>query len=185
MINIRKYEEKDKENIRKVCLGTSSFDVSNAKTSKFITLMFCDYYTEVEPDSCFVAADEDDCAVGYLICGKNFNEYYKVFNGLYMPEIKKLGIKYVLMSKSEIAVHRLFSKKYPAHLHIDLLDVCRHQGVGSRLMNELKLYLKEKQIPGLMLSCGFDNKNAIRFYERNGFKKIANIFGSYVMAINL
>lgn len=185
MINIRKYEEKDKENMRKVCLGTSSFDVSDRKTAEFITLMFCDYYTEAEPDSCFVAADENDDAVGYLICGKNFDEYYKVFNGLYMPDIRKLGLKYAFMANSEIAVHRLFSKKYPAHLHIDLLDVCRHQGVGSRLMKELKEYLSENHIPGLMLSCGYNNKNAIRFYERNGFKKIANIFGSYVMAIKL
>lgn len=185
MINIRKYEEKDKENMRNVCLKTSSFDISNCKTAKFITLMFCDYYTEAEPDSCFVAADENDNAVGYLICGKNFDKYYKVFNGLYMPEIKKLGLKYEFMAKSEIMIHRLFSKSYPAHLHVDLLDVCRHQGVGSRLMNELKAYLKQQNVPGLMLSCGFDNKNAIRFYERNGFKKIANIFGSYVMAIKL
>ena len=182
MITIRKYEDKDKENMRRVCLGTSSFDIENKKTAKFITLMYCDYYTEAEPDSCFVAADENDNAVGYLICGKNFKSYYKTFKGLYMPEIKKLGLKYVMMAKGEIAVHKMFSKKYPAHLHIDLLDVCRHQGVGSRLMKELKAYLSENGIHSLMLSCGYDNKNAIRFYERNGFKKVANVFGSYVMA---
>ncbi len=144
--------------------------------------MFCDYYIEAEPDSCFVAADEEDNAVGYLLCGKNFSEYYKMFMGLYMPEIKKLGLKYVLMAKSEILTHSLFSKKYPAHLHIDLLDVCRHQGVGSRLMNELKGELSSRGIHSLMLSCGYDNKNAIRFYERNNFKKVANILGSYIMA---
>lgn len=182
MINIRKYEEKDRENMRKVCLETSSFDVSNEKTARFITLMYCDYYIEAEPDSCFVAADEEDNAVGYLLCGKNFEEYYKVFMGLYMPEIRKLGLKYVIMAMGEITTHRLFAKKYPAHLHIDLSDVCRHQGVGSRLMKELKKYLSESGIHSLMLSCGFDNKNAIRFYERNNFKKIANVFGSYIMA---
>ena len=185
MINIRKYEQKDKENMREICLKTSSFDVSDKKMSDFITLMYCDYYTEVEPDSCFVATDENDNAVGYLICAKNFHEYYKIFNGLYMPEIRKLGIKYELMARGEIVIHRLFSKNYPAHLHIDLLDVCRHQGVGSRLMKELKAYLSENCISGLMLSCGYNNKNAIRFYGRNGFEKIANIFGSYVMAIKL
>lgn len=182
MISIRKFEEKDRENMRKVCLETSSFDVSNEKCAKFITLMYCDYYIEAEPDSCFVAADEEDNAVGYLICGKNFDEYYKAFMAFYMPEIRKLGIKYAAMAMGEILTHRLYSKKYPAHLHIDLSDVCRHQGVGSRLMGELKAYLSQIGIHSLMLSCGFDNKNAIRFYERNGFKKVANLFGSYIMA---
>ena len=111
MINIRKYEQKDKENMREICLKTSSFDVSDKKMSDFITLMYCDYYTEVEPDSCFVATDENDNAVGYIICAKNFREYYKIFNGLYMPEIRKLGIKYELMARGEILIHRLFSKK--------------------------------------------------------------------------
>lgn len=185
MISIRKYEDKDKENMRKVCLKTSSFDVENKKTAKFITLMFCDYYIEAEPDSCFVAADENDNAVGYLICGKNFKKYYKTFMGLYMPEIRSLGFKYVMMAKGEILIHKMFSKKYQAHLHIDLLDVCRHQGIGSRLMKELKAYLCEIGVPSLMLSCGYDNKNAIAFYERNGFKKVANVFGSVVMACKL
>lgn len=185
VINIRKYEEKDKENMRKVCLETSSFDTSDSKMCRFLTLMYNDYYTEAEPDSCFVAANENDEVIGYLICGKDFGRYYKAFMGLYMPDIRKLGLKYVIMAKNEIALHKIFSKKYPAHLHIDLSDACRHQGVGSRLMPELKKYLSQCGVHGLMLSCGFDNKNAIRFYERNGFKKIANIFGSYIMAINI
>ena len=66
MINIRKYEEKDRENMRKVCLETSSFDVSNEKTARFITLMYCDYYIEAEPYSCFVAADEEDSRISAL-----------------------------------------------------------------------------------------------------------------------
>lgn len=185
VVTIRKYEEKDKENMRKVCLETSSFDTSNPKMRRFLTLMYSDYYTEAEPDCCFVAADENDEVIGYLICGKDFDRYYKTFNGLYMPDIKKLGLKYVIMAKSEIAIHKMFSKKYPAHLHIDLSEACRHQGVGSKLMPKLKEYLSECDVHGLMLSCGFDNKNAIRFYERNGFKKIANVFGSYIMAINI
>lgn len=182
MISIRKYMDTDRENMRKICLETSSFDVSDEKTAKFITLMYCDYYIEVEPDSCFVACDENDKAVGYLICAKDFGKYYKTFMGLFMPEIRKLGVKYFAMAMGEIAVHRLFEKKYHAHLHIDLTEVCRHQGVGSRLMKELKKYLSENGIHELMLSCGFNNKNAIRFYERNDFKKVVNLFGSYVMA---
>ena len=98
-----------------------------------------------------------------------------------MPMIKKLGIKYYFMAMSEIAVHRIFSKKYPAHLHIDILPVCQGKGTGTALMNELKDHLKINGINSLMLSCGMGNKKAIRFYEKNNFKMLANIAGSCIM----
>ena len=182
MITVRKYESKDKENLRKICIETTSFSLEDPKMEKFLTLMYNDYYTEVEGDNCFVAVDENDEAVGYLICAKDFDKYLKIFKAFYLPEIDALGIKYGLMARGEIMTHKLFSKDYKAHLHIDLSDVCRHQGVGTKLMNALKEHLNENGCHTLMLSCGYSNTNAIKFYERNKFFRAANIFGSYIMA---
>ncbi len=181
MITIRKYEEKDRENLLKICIETSSLPTESKSDLDFLNLMFNDYYAIVEPDNCFVAADDNNDAVGYILCAENFDKYYKTFKGLYIPMIKSLGMKYYIMAMSEIAVHSIFRHKYPAHLHIDILPICQGKGTGTALMNELKDHLKEKGIDSLMLSCGMGNKRAIKFYEKNGFKMIANIAGSCIM----
>ncbi|MBO5936553.1 MAG: GNAT family N-acetyltransferase [Clostridia bacterium] len=185
MINIRKYQEKDKELLRDICIKTSRLPIETEDQRKYLTLMYNDYYTEVEGRNCFVAVDENDVAVGYILCAENFARYSKIFRKFYLPEIKKLGMNYYFMAIGEMAAHLLYSKKYPAHLHIDILDVCQGQGVGTRLMNELKNHLKSKNVPALMLSCGGDNTMAVKFYKKNSFKVVKNLAGSYIMGIDL
>ena len=171
-----------------ICFSPSFFHFFNCyendyekNMEEFLYLMFNDYYAIVEPGNCFVAADDNDEAVGYILCAENFDRYYKTFKSLYIPMIKKLGIRYYVMAMSEIGVHSLFKKKYPAHLHIDILPVCQGKGTGTALMNELKDHLKEKGVDSLMLSCGMGNEKAIRFYKKNNFRMIANILGSCIM----
>ena len=183
MIEIRKYKPQDKEYLRKICLETSAFDINAKNMEKFLYLMFNDYYTEAEGDVCFVAVDEDDIPVGYVLCSKNHKEYEKTFNAFYQPEIDALGIKYAMMSRGEKAVHKLFSNKYPTHLHIDLTEKCRRQGVGTRLISALKEELKNRGINSIMLSCGAANKPAVKFYEKNGFKTVKSVLGSNIMVI--
>ena len=181
MVNIRKYNEKDRDSLRKICVETSSFSIKNKKDIDFLYYMYNDYYTRFEKENCFVAVDENDKAVGYILCAENFDSYYNTMKKFYLPKIEMLGRKYTVMAKSEIFLHKLFRKKYPAHLHIDILPPYQGQGAGTELMNTLKLHLKEKNIQGLMLSVGANNKNARKFYFKNGFKQIANIFGSCIL----
>ena len=185
MISIRKYQDKDKEYLRNICIKTSKLPVETHTQRDFLTLLYNDYYTEVEGHNCFVAVDENDIPVGYILCAENFGVYSKKFTKQYLPRIKKLGLNYYIMTLGEMMGHRLFSKKYPAHLHIDILDCCQGQGVGTKLMNELKAHLKAKGIPALMLSCGGDNTMAVKFYKKNNFKVIKNLAGSYIMGIEL
>ncbi len=182
MIYIRKYKPEDKQQLRKICIETSSLPTETESQRKFLTLMYNDYYTEVEPENCFVAVDEDDIPMGYIICSENFDSYLKIMKNFYLPEIKSLGFNFLTMSLGEIGVHKLFSKKYKAHLHIDILDVCQGKGVGTSLMNALKDHLSEKNIHSIMLSCGMGNTRAIGFYKKNKFKIIRNVLGSCIMA---
>lgn len=182
MIYIRKYKDKDRENLHRICVETSLLPTETYKDKGFLYLMYNDYYTEAEPDNCIIATDENDEAVGYVICAENFDRYYKVFSKLYLPEIRSLGMNYYIASLGEIFVHRIFSKKYPAHLHIDILPVCQGKGVGTALINELKDNLSQKGVHSVMLSCGMNNTKAIRFYKKNGFKVVKEILGSCIMA---
>ena len=83
MITIRKYEEKDRENLLRICIETSSLPTETNEDLDFLNLMFNDYYAIVEPGNCFVAADDNDEAVGYILCAENFDRYYKTFKSLF------------------------------------------------------------------------------------------------------
>ncbi|MBE6774703.1 MAG: GNAT family N-acetyltransferase [Ruminococcaceae bacterium] len=181
MNKIRKYESKDKENLRKICIETSGMPTGTETERKFLYLMFNDYYSEVEPENLFVAVNDEDEAVGYILCAEDFDRYVSVFKKTYLPEIRRLGIKYYVMALGELGIHKLFAKKYKAHLHIDILSECQGKGTGTALMNALKSHLKAKGINSLMLSCGMGNKLAIRFYKKNNFRLHRNIMGSCIM----
>lgn len=182
MISIRKYEKKDKENLRKICIETSKLPTETQKQRDFLTVMYNDYYTENEPENIFVAVNENDEAVGYILCCEYFDDFYDIMKKFYLPEVRDLGMNFYFAAMGEILVHKAFSKKYPAHLHIDILDVCQGQGVGTRLMTELKAHLKAKKINNVMLSCGMSNTQAVKFYKKNNFKIIKNVLGSAIMA---
>ena len=51
MSNIRKFESKDKENLRKICIETSGLPTETEKDRKFLYLMYNDYYSEKEPEN--------------------------------------------------------------------------------------------------------------------------------------
>lgn len=182
MAGIRKYLEKDKANLRKICLETSSFPTENEFDRNFLYLLYNDYYTECEKDNCFVFADDNDEAVGYILCAEDFDKYIYMMEKLYLPKLSYLGKKYRTIAEGEIFVHRIFRRKYPAHLHIDILPEYRSKGVGTQLTDTLKEHLKSKGCKGLMLSAGANNKKAIKFYKKNGFKTVVSLFGSVIMA---
>lgn len=182
MITIRKYKPEDKIELQKICIETSRLPVETQAQRDFLLLLYNDYYTEVEPDNCIVAADENDIPVGYIICAQNFNSYAKTFSRFYLPEIKEIGMSFYIQAVMEMAGHSLYAKKYPAHLHIDILDKCQGQGVGTKLITAMKDNLKSKGVRRLMLSCGADNTGAIRFYKRNGFEVLSTMFGGCIMA---
>lgn len=182
MAGVRKYLEKDKANLRKICLETSSFPTQSDIDRNFLYLMYNDYYSENESENCFVFTNEEDEAVGYILCAEDFDAYIDIMKKSYLPKISYLGKKYRSMADGEIFVHRLFKKKYPAHLHIDILPSFQGAGAGTQLVTALKEHLKEKGCKGLMLSAGMTNKKAIAFYKKNGFRKVINLFGSVIMA---
>lgn len=185
MIGIRKYQPKDKENVRKILVETSRLPNETETDIKLLQLLYNDYYIECEPEHCFVATDENDEAVGYIICAMDYKSFRKRFSKFYLPELKELGMKYYVQGLMDIMGNALYAKRYPAHLHINVLPVCQGKGTGTDLMNALKDELRQNGVKGLMLSCAADNDGAIRFYKRNGFKVMSVISDGCIMAINL
>lgn len=67
---------------------------------------------------------------------------------------------------------RTLLKRYPAHLHIDLLSRAQGQRLGPKLMERFLAALRARAVPGVHLGLGLRNQRALRFYERLGFEQL-------------
>jgi len=187
MPTIRGYQPKDKENVRLVCMHTGPREALERAGPARTTLLatYCDYYIECEPHNCFVIADENDEAVGYILCAENYSSYRKRFLSDYAPRTKGLPVRQRVECLGAAYLPWFFVKKYPAHLHIDILPAYQRMGLGSRLMDALTAQLRAKGIPGVMLGVGSKNEKGKNFYKKYGFKKLLHIPFSIVMALEL
>ncbi len=184
MATIRPYDIKDRELVQALCLTNAGCEQASEDMQTYILNMYCNYYIDCEPENCFVVADEQDNAVGYIICTENCDYYEKRFCEDYLPAMLDLGLKYYIDAKLDIISHTMFRNEYSAHLHIDIRDAYQGQGIGTQLINTLKNHLRSKGIRSVMLVVGEDNEGAIRFYERNGFTKLITTHLGVAMGID-
>jgi len=183
MPTIRPYQPKDKENVRTVCIRTGPGSaLQPGPARKTLLATYCDYYIECEPHNCFVVADDADKAVGYILCAEDYWRYRARFLREYVPRAQGLR---QLENWGAAWLPRLFAKRYPAHLHIDILPGYQRMGLGSQLMNTLTAQLREKGIPGVMLGVGAGNEKGRNFYRKYGFKKLLRIPGCVVLGLEL
>ncbi len=168
MLKIRKYEKEDFENTRYVCLNSDGGGMSE-EMRRVVLHLFCDYYLEQEGDNCFVLADGDDRAVGYIFCAEDFDKFKPVYEKDYAP----LGCAEAEWARdwadNAYNLQEKFKSEYPAHLHIDILPEFQRGGWGGRLVETLVSHLRDKGISGVMLTAGTDNTLACNFYKKYGF----------------
>ncbi len=68
---------------------------------------------------------------------------------------------------------------HASHLYIDDLVVSssqRSKGIGARLLAHAEEYAKAKGLSGLRLCTGIENKDGMRFYDREGWKSRAVVY---------
>lgn len=168
MISIRKYEQKDFDDVRFTCLNSTG-EAFDTVVSEFILHTYCDYYIEYEPENCFVI-DDDGKAVGYIICTEDYDSFKEVFDREYLPLIKLLGEERCNWALDSTILQNKYKKDYPAHMHIDILPQYHRQGWGGKLLDTLFEHLRSKGIKGVMLTAGTGNVNACSFYKKYGFE---------------
>lgn len=169
-MEIRKFETKDKEDVRFACLNSEGGGMDE-ELCEFILHIFCDYYIENEPENCFVLSD-DAKAVGYIICAQNYDKFKSVYDEKYVPQIKHMGENRIKWASDAYILHEKFKEEYPAHLHIDILPEYQRSGWGGKLVSTLIDHLKNKGIGGVMLTTGTQNETANRFYKKYGFDEL-------------
>ncbi len=170
---IRPFEEKDKENVRFVCLNSEEPCKMTPDEAHFILTTYCNYYIENEGHNCFVCVDENDKAIAYIICTENFDNFREVFLRDYVPRLDEnlvvWGGNARKGAEASFKLQEKYKNDYPAHLHIDVLPEYHRKGIGHMLVDTLKNHLHEKGVRGVMLTVGSQNEKGQGFYNKYGF----------------
>ena len=187
MYHIRKYRPSDRERLRYIAKETAWESYrKNEKRSETVAIMYNDYFTEYESDNVFVAVDDNDAPVGYVICSSDYNRFVQKNNEEFLPQAMKLyrpiGAVHFMLIRS------LNSIKFPerrVHLHIDLLPEAQRQGLGTKLLDELSNHLYQKGVE-YMAVCGVNRyAGSYQFYQKYGFVVYRNhLFGRVTMGIH-
>lgn len=194
-IVVRKFERGDRESIRRIACDTAFLELpveEFIKDREILADVLTQYYTDYEPDSCFVAVENGN-VIGYIIGARDVKLMNKIFKIKILPKliIKSLrtGILlrrntlrfflHVLISffKGEFYIPD-FSKRYPATLHINIDKNFRGYKAGKSLMERYMSFLKENKIPGVHF--GTISEEAKLFFTKLGFRMLFEGKRSYL-----
>ena len=142
------------------------------------------YYTDHEPQSCFVAEAEGQ-VVGYITGCLDTARFNRIMKAEIVPRIrlKLLTTGAALRPRNLSRALRLWRcarwgelrepdlSPFPAHLHINLLEGYRASGAGTRLMRALLDHCRARGVTGIHL--GSISRRAIPFFARNGFEELS------------
>ena len=184
-MEIKKYEEKYRTDVQDICIMTGPASAAtDRKVHDYIVNMYCNYYIDNQAENCFVLVDENDKARGYILCCESYKEFRTGIKK-YMKIIRKTGLMNTIESYGETLCNALFSRNYPAHMHIDIDYELNGKGYGSKMITMLFEHLKVKGVRGIMLVVGAGNTEAIGFYKKHGFSAKIKAFGAVVMVKDL
>jgi ribosomal protein S18 acetylase RimI-like enzyme len=187
-ILIRPYAAGDRSGVRRVCYETGFMGEPVDwlwRDQESFSDMFCGYWTDREPESASVA-ELDGEIVGYLLgcldsrkvwnAGKLLARHAFGRGVAFKPGTAGVFWRMMTDGFSDAIHHRLppatfYDERWPAHLHIDLMAVCRGRHVGTRLVEGWLEVLKSKGVPGCYLQTMSENTPAIAFFEKIGFTK--------------
>lgn len=186
MYTIRKYRPADREALRKICMETA--DKSLKKSRRLLNavpLIYNDYFTDCEPENIFVAADENDIAVGYIICASDTKRFLREMRRRYMPAAAKQHPEMLFVALAYVAAVLRHGKNYPAHLHIDILPDYQHVGAGTALIDALRAHLSEHGVDTVYINSMTYDTPAYGFYKKYGFTEAGKLgFGFFTLAVS-
>jgi ribosomal protein S18 acetylase RimI-like enzyme len=184
-IIIRKFSREDRKAVRRIACETSFEGFSRYEffeDDEILADLLTRYYTDYEPDYCFVAAYNDTVA-GYLTGARNASVMNRVFYLRIIPKLVLKSISRGLFFKkntSKFLFHCLGSffrgefftpgltSKFPATLHINIDKDFQNLGIGRKLINKYQCFLKEEKVKGVHF--GTASEGAKIFFTKMGFK---------------
>ena len=170
---IRQYTTDDQKAVRYVC-HASSKNPTHKASLRLVCSLYCDYYLANDKQHCFVATDEFDKPIGYVLCDTDFKRYAELYPS-YIASIRKESPKDFRNSKLTIKHAWEIADAYPAHLQMNVLPSFQNRGIGRSLVETIVARLRGEGIRGVHVVIKQSNDSAIAFFERLGFEKILRI----------
>ena len=176
MYAIRKYKPADKERLRFICKETT-WDDNKKDVNKLdsIAVIYNDYFTEYESENIFVAVNEDDIPVGYVICSSNFKLFKEKMLGDIKNRVKNTYAPSLLIFYATLISVMITKKPYRTHLHIDILPEAQRTGLGTKLIDALCAHLKEKNIRNVSVLTIDTGSMGYKFYTKYGFRTFSKL----------
>lgn len=189
---VRSYRPADREAVRYICCETGFMGEPGEvffEGRDVFADMWTSYWTDYEPESCFVA-ELDGRVVGYLLGCVDTNRYERIFSKDIRPRLLRKALRqgFFMKRKNMVYLYKLLrshfrkelaapmgriKSEYPAHLHNNIADPwLRGRGIGSALMNAYLDYLRSRGVKGVHLGTTSHNKQAVPFYKSGGFEEI-------------
>lgn len=159
--------------------------------------IFVGPYIAFEPGLSLVLADADGIC-GYAFAALDSHAFYERYDREWRP---KLCQEFPLPQGDPAGwtraqtVHSWYHRpdyfcpepyeQYPSHMHIDLLERARGQGIGRRMMQQQMDTLRSLGSPGAHLVVSVQNPGALQFYARLGFHELARTADNVYLGIRL
>jgi ribosomal protein S18 acetylase RimI-like enzyme len=185
LLTVRPYRASDREAVREIVHATGFMGESAAcywRDARSFADVWTTYYTDVEPESLFVA-EESATVVGYLTgcvdSGRAPNPRSAILEQMVRRQLLlrpgTAGFFWRSMwdalRNPKVPSGDLSDPRWPSHLHINLLPAGRGRGAGRMLLQTWFARLREVGSPGCHLGTLAENKNAIAFFRSAGFER--------------
>ncbi|MEI7744382.1 MAG: GNAT family N-acetyltransferase [Chloroflexota bacterium] len=180
----------------RVCLrtGDSGRDATGLwRDEDLLGHVYVGPYIVGRPDLALVVADEDGIA-GYLFGAEDTRAFEAWAEAGWWPALREhyppradgsLEAEVVsVIHRPPVAPEEIVGP-YPAHLHIDLLERVRGQGLGRSLIEWLLAQLRVRGVRGVHFEVAADNANGIAFYRHLGFAELGPHGNSILMGMTL
>ena len=174
MINFRKYQAKDRDNVRAINMMTNKkFLQKNDKMKEAGAMMFIDYYLDYEPENVIVAVDENDEAVGYCVTSTNKELMRDKMRTVYLPKISKTRWYLGVFTRFMINTSYKMDTRFGAGFHINIHPDYQGQKAGPKLLTEMGKHLKSLGFKQMYLVTQNRKTRGYGFYIHFGFKEAA------------
>ena len=182
---IRKYNPQDRSRVRQISCKTALMGEPSAiffDDDEIFADALTLYFTDYEPESCFVAECENR-VVGYLLGAKDVKCMDKISaDKIMLPLFIKALRRYAFFHKRNLKFlfqvflslvkgefkAPVFSKDYPATFHINIIQEYRSRGIGSELINAYLDYLKAQAVKGVHFAT--ISEKASQFFKKQNFQ---------------
>lgn len=187
---IRPARPSDLDALYAICLetGDSGGDATALYSDpRLIGHVYVGPYAVLEPELSFIVEDADGVA-GYVLGAANtalFEErlerdWWPALRAQYADPTRTDPATWSPDQRLAAQIHRpnrtphSVVKRYPAHLHLDLLPRMRGKGAAPALLERCFSAMRQAGISAAMIGASRANHRGVRFWEKSGFAEIVS-----------